>query len=250
MSFGASLKLAAGVATFGLLSGLVTGILYKHSSSARLLANTRTASPVAAPLAATDPPPSPLTSAEWTATPQRVDSTNALRRVPGAAVPNDAATLPATGSDGLIGSTATAGSVMLQDPPGPRAVYARVEVVDARTFKTPAKTVRLAEIEALPLERTCRDAKGQAWPCGKRAQAALVTLLRGRPVTCFEVSIEGKDSVARCRVGRTDIAAWLVEQGWARPSSTNERLGKLQAVARAAHAGQFTVDSNLAVGQR
>lgn len=249
MSLGASLKLAAGVASFGLLSGLVIGIASKHGSAVRPPTSVVAPNQTTGPRATTDPPPSPLTSAEWTTTPQRVDSTSGLRRLPGVA-PSDAPGTPPAAPDGLIGAAATAGSVMLQDPPGPRAVYARVEVIDARSFKTPVKTVRLAEIEGLPLERTCRDAKAQTWPCGKRAQAALVTLLRGRPVTCFEVSGDAKESVARCRVGRTDIAAWLVEQGWARPSGPNDRLAKLQTVARAAHAGQFTADSNLAVGQR
>jgi endonuclease YncB( thermonuclease family) len=59
-------------------------------------------------------------------------------------------------------------------------------------------------------------ADGAEWPCGMVALTSLRRFLRGRAVECYySGELAGKEIVAPCRVGPTDIGGWLVTQGWA-----------------------------------
>jgi endonuclease YncB( thermonuclease family) len=55
-----------------------------------------------------------------------------------------------------------------------------------------------------------------AWHCGVDAAVSLERMIGGRHIRCEE---RGRDRyhrvIATCRLGRTDIARWLVEAGWA-----------------------------------
>lgn len=88
-------------------------------------------------------------------------------------------------------------------------------VVDGDTINIRGVAVRLDGIDAPESKQTC-EADGRTHPCGAQATEALITLLGAQPVDCVET---GKDRngrmIARCRVGSTDVGAWMVEHGWA-----------------------------------
>lgn len=102
-------------------------------------------------------------------------------------------------------------------------------LLEAKGYK-----IAVAGIEPVGPEETC-DSAGKTWPCGMRARAAFRAWLRGRSVTC-EIPPEPDREiiVAPCQVGREDVAAWLVESGWARAAGGGEyvALGEVAAQAR------------------
>lgn len=76
--------------------------------------------------------------------------------------------------------------------------------------------ITIAGLEPVGADEAC-DFRGRSWPCGARARAAFRAWLRGRSVTCALPEQAGSDElVTTCQVGKQDVAAWLVENGWAR----------------------------------
>jgi endonuclease YncB( thermonuclease family) len=97
------------------------------------------------------------------------------------------------------------------------------ETTDAATFVTGGRTIRIAGVEPPAADRTCRMPDGAEWPCGRMALTSLRMFLRGRPVECYyRLSDAAADFAAPCRVGPTDLGAWLLTQGWVTPG---ERAG-------------------------
>ena len=100
--------------------------------------------------------------------------------------------------------------------------FFRVVVSDAGTLVAGKRTLRLADVDVPAADAECGDAAGNRWSCGTRARTALRRFVRHRAVECLPLGEAGLAtdglSVVRCRVGRTDIATWLVEHGWAEPA--------------------------------
>ena len=96
--------------------------------------------------------------------------------------------------------------------------FNRVTVMDAGQFEAGGKTVRLLGVTAPARGQTCPSSSGQAWPCGTRAAAALSALIRARAVDCEFQDGSNDEGLATCRVAKTDLATWVLRQGWARPS--------------------------------
>jgi endonuclease YncB( thermonuclease family) len=96
-----------------------------------------------------------------------------------------------------------------------RTAVGRVSVVDGDTLELHGLRIRLGAIDAPEARQTCRLA-GVVWPCGRQAAFALADLVGARPVSCQWRRLDryGRP-VARCHVGGTDLAAWMVEHGWA-----------------------------------
>jgi endonuclease YncB( thermonuclease family) len=246
MSSADLLKRSGALACVGLAAGLGVGWMLRAPAPPRIAAAHPAATPVpaapedpiAALVAATAPPAGAETRVAWTSAPERVE-----RREPTefAVAPADINARPpaAPTAPPIAGAAATRGSAVAETPEGATAVYTRLEVIDGGAFRSAGRTIRLAGIEALAPDETCRDARGAAWPCGRRALAALRDLVRQRSVQCVETGEADGATVARCRVGRTDLSAWLVEQGWARPLGQDARLAGLHQEARSARAGQF-----------
>lgn len=97
-------------------------------------------------------------------------------------------------------------------------------------------SILLAGIEQSDPEENC-DFEGKAWPCGARARSAFRAFLRGRAVNC-EIAPEVQKAASittTCRLGKQDVAEWLVENGWARaaPGGPYAKLGEeAQAAAK------------------
>ncbi|SHL53108.1 thermonuclease family protein [Roseibium suaedae] len=125
-------------------------------------------------------------------------------------------------------------------PEGPLELH-RPEVVDAGTLKTKAFTVRLAWIKPLGLKETCVSRVGGQWPCGVRARTALRGLIRMNKIACEKVAEEGPNALsANCSRGPINLAAWMVENGWAVPDEgAPEDFAALMNKAREQKAGQW-----------
>lgn len=120
-------------------------------------------------------------------------------------------------------------------------VVAKPAIVAAGILETTRGRVTLKDIA--PLESATRCGEGaKAWPCGQLATTQLRRFLRGRSVNCDIADPAWEGAVtARCTLGREDVAAWLVENGWARaePGSPYEAAGR---AAEAAGRGIFGAD--------
>lgn len=106
-------------------------------------------------------------------------------------------------------------------PPPPRwHRFFRPLIVEAGLFEVKGRPIRLDGLAALPADAQCVDDRGSKWPCGHAALMELRRLVRGRAIECnFSMGATNRPLMVPCRVATTDIALWLAEQGWARPSA-------------------------------
>ena len=102
------------------------------------------------------------------------------------------------------------------DPPRWRRFFLPV-TTDSATFQVDKLTIHVAGVTPPAVDATCKLADGTDWPCGKVALFSLRRFLHGRAVECFFAPPESDTVTASCRVGRTDLAGWLIRNGWARP---------------------------------
>jgi endonuclease YncB( thermonuclease family) len=124
-------------------------------------------------------------------------------------------------------------------PKATTKLYHRITVRDGGTLQAGKVVIRLAAIAARDADATCKDEKGKSWRCGAAAKAALTRLIRARAVTC-ELPKGGEHNIfiARCSVAGTDLSAWLVRQGWAKPKDPKEpALAKAAEEAEAERIG-------------
>lgn len=80
------------------------------------------------------------------------------------------------------------------------------------------RTIELAGIDIIEPDAACADINGDVWQCGMQARTAFRAWLRSRTVTCNMSGIDQNQELIRttCSIADTDIARWLVENGWAR----------------------------------
>ncbi|MEE8188583.1 MAG: thermonuclease family protein [Kiloniellales bacterium] len=105
--------------------------------------------------------------------------------------------------------------------PGPveaGQLVGKPSVVDGDTLDFSGQAVDLYGIDAPEVEQNCH-ADGQSWPCGREARWAAINRISPHWVTCVERGRGADGSMtAVCYlagVGQYDVAAWLVERGWA-----------------------------------
>lgn len=97
----------------------------------------------------------------------------------------------------------------------PTVMYKPVAVAAGR-IESMGYQVALAGANVVEADESC-SYQGADWDCGIRARTAFRSLLRGRAPTCTVPPEPGTEAIqADCRIGSQDLAAWLVENGWAR----------------------------------
>ncbi|MBC7907010.1 MAG: thermonuclease family protein [Rhodospirillaceae bacterium] len=114
-------------------------------------------------------------------------------------------------------------------------------VIDGDTIMLSLTKIRMLGIDTPEDEQTCRRG-GIEWACGIEASAALTDLVKDKRVTC---DLNGRHSygrpLGRCRIGATDIGAWMVSQGWAVVDPRFEKTYlPQQAEAKAAKRGLWS----------
>lgn len=120
----------------------------------------------------------------------------------------------------------------------PTFVMGNIRVIDGDTFDLEDQTIRLHGIDAPERGQRCNGFSG-SWACGDVAMVGLQNLLTTGQVSC---DVHGRDaygrSIARCLVDGRDIAAALVENGyaWAFVRYSDDYIGQ-EARARGAARG-------------
>ena len=103
--------------------------------------------------------------------------------------------------------------------------------------------IRLEGIRARAPDDTCKTKKGKTWPCGAKAKAALMQLIRSRAVTCsVPQGGEINDFAARCSVMDQDLSSWLVRRGWATPEDGAQEFAKALEAAKTEKLGLWQAE--------
>ncbi|PBB21001.1 hypothetical protein CK219_04975 [Mesorhizobium sp. WSM4313] len=105
-------------------------------------------------------------------------------------------------------------------------------------FEAMGRTVAISGTVDIDPDRTCTF-EDTTWPCGQRARAAFNSWLRGRALKCLLPPDADRFAIAApCALGKQDVGAWLVSNGWAMAAPTGD-YGKAEVVARNARMGIF-----------
>lgn len=105
--------------------------------------------------------------------------------------------------------------VAVDDTAKPALLY-RPVATSAGSIEVSGYKISLKGIKAPGVEETC-NADGVDWPCGMAARTALRNWLRSRAIECNVPGQPSDELIAtECKLGSTDIAGWLVSNGWAR----------------------------------
>jgi len=105
-------------------------------------------------------------------------------------------------------------------------------------FESMGWKVAISGAQDIAADQTC-SFRDEVWPCGQRARAAFNAWLRGRALNCFLPPETERFAIAApCRLGKQDVGAWLVANGWAM-ALPGGVYGKAEAVARNAGMGIF-----------
>lgn len=86
------------------------------------------------------------------------------------------------------------------------------------------RTIELSGIDIVEPDAACADINGDVWQCGMQARTAFRSWLRSRAVVCDMDGVDQNQELIRtkCSLGGTDVARWLVENGWARATFGGE----------------------------
>jgi endonuclease YncB( thermonuclease family) len=127
---------------------------------------------------------------------------------------------PFTANDGTL--TRLKPRAPLSQPPPPpepeQPLLHRPLALSAGTLSFGGRDLVLEGITPTPADLFCTGADGADWPCGMVARTAFRNFLRGRALNCDVETTEWEGTaVTTCLMGDTDVAAWLVENGWAEP---------------------------------
>ncbi|MBB4721711.1 endonuclease YncB(thermonuclease family) [Xanthomonas euvesicatoria] len=127
--------------------------------------------------------------------------------------------------------------VLVALPVSAAELVGRATVTDGDTITVAHQRIRLWGIDAPESAQQCNAHDGSAWPCGRRAAAALDGYLLDKTVHCQPKDTDryGR-TVAECFVQGQSVNAWMVRSGW--------------AVAYRQYATAFEVDERLAQQQR
>ncbi|GLQ79143.1 hypothetical protein GCM10007881_26610 [Mesorhizobium huakuii] len=105
-------------------------------------------------------------------------------------------------------------------------------------FESMGWKVAISGAQDIGADQTC-SFRDETWPCGQRARAAFNAWLRGRALNCFLPPETERFAIAApCRLGKQDVGAWLVANGWAM-ALPGGIYGKAEAIARNAGMGIF-----------
>ncbi|EJN05364.1 thermonuclease family protein [Phyllobacterium sp. YR531] len=92
----------------------------------------------------------------------------------------------------------------------------RPVATSAGSIEASGYRISIEGINAPGPDETC-NSDGTDWPCGMAARTALRNWLRSRAIECNVPDQPSDELIAtQCKLGTTDVASWLVSNGWAR----------------------------------
>lgn len=101
-------------------------------------------------------------------------------------------------------------------------------VIDAGTIEVGGGRHRFYGVNAVKIDRVCRNRDGSQWLCGRKAATALAEFLRGRTVNCDVWQKTMRDAHGRfisvCYAGSDNLSAWVANEGWAIADRDANRL--------------------------
>lgn len=96
------------------------------------------------------------------------------------------------------------------------AVRFVAKVINGDTLEARGRYFRLFGIDAPESNQTCADSKGRAYSCGQESARWLKSWISGQEIECRVVQQDASGNmVGPCAIGQYDIAAALVNAGWA-----------------------------------
>ncbi len=109
----------------------------------------------------------------------------------------------------LLGALLSSPATATDDIVGPGSV------LDGDTIEVHGVRIRLEGVDAPETGQLCQEG-GKSWHCGLQATLALAEKIEGRTLACRPVGTDryGR-TLAVCFIGREDLNAWLVAEGWA-----------------------------------
>ena len=94
-------------------------------------------------------------------------------------------------------------------------IKGQANVIKGNMIEIEEQKIQLYGIDAPELEQLCY-VKGQPWQCGLTAKQKLANKIVDKSLTCRIKEQENEQiPLAECFIGRQNLNAWLVEQGWA-----------------------------------
>ncbi|MEQ9328934.1 MAG: hypothetical protein RJQ21_16760 [Rhodospirillales bacterium] len=130
------------------------------------------------------------------------------------------------------------------------------EVIDGRTVSVGGTVVTLWEMESPSVSQRCLR-QGEPWECGLAAREHLADIVRGGELACSvkRAATATEPPSARCYLGYSDIAAALIDRGyatalevWKSPYKQNHR--EARGSNRGIFSGLFTPPADWRRGQR
>ncbi|AVX05050.1 hypothetical protein MXMO3_02538 [Maritalea myrionectae] len=99
--------------------------------------------------------------------------------------------------------------------PSNQSLYGVARVSDGDSVRLQNQRIRLVGIDAPELKQNCRR-DGNDWACGEAARSALKSKIAAQEITCTgDRRDQYRRLLAVCYLGREDLNAWLVREGWA-----------------------------------
>lgn len=88
-------------------------------------------------------------------------------------------------------------------------------ITDGDTLQIHGKKIRLHGVDAPESKQSC-TLNGKPYRCGQKAALALDELAGGKTLECKGRTVDRyRRIIAICYLGKLDINAWMVENGWA-----------------------------------
>lgn len=99
--------------------------------------------------------------------------------------------------------------------PENKALQGVAQISDGDSLRINRQRVRLIGIDAPELQQNCVK-QGEDWACGQASKQALASKINSNAVTCVGERLDQyRRLLATCYLGREDLNAWLVREGWA-----------------------------------
>lgn len=109
-------------------------------------------------------------------------------------------------------------STSSEDKAAEGGLFYRPVALAAGRLSVGNQVIELAGIDIVEPDASCADVNGEVWQCGMQARTAFRSWLRSRAVSCDMSGVDQNQELitTSCNLAGTDLARWLVENGWAR----------------------------------